>query len=436
VTARQPRPPSLWRHRDFLLLWSGQSVSELGSAVSIVAFPLVAVVLLHASTFQVGLLSAAGTVPFLLIALPAGLVVDRIAKRRLMIACDIGRMLIMGSVPVAAAFRALTLGQLFAVALLTGILTVFFDVAYQSYVPGLIGRAELPDGNGKLGATQSFAQVAGPGLGGALYGFLKAGAVTADAVSYAVSSAAMLAIRAREPRRTSRPAAQLAPSLRTELLAGLVFIFRQPILRKIAACTATANLFGSMVSALGVLFMIRVLHVRPQFTGLLLAAGSLGGVAGGIASGALTRLIGSARIIWVSILGFGVVGLLVPLAEPGWRLALIPIGLFGSTANVVLYNIAQLSYRQLICPPEMLGRLNAAIRWIVWGTLPLGGVIGGALGSTLGIRATLWIGMTGTWLAGLWVLASPLRTMRDIPAGRDPGPADAPPPATGLLETT
>jgi len=431
VTPR-PRPPSLWRHRDFLLLWGGQSVSELGSAVSVVAFPLVAVVLLHASTLQVGLLSAAETVPFLLIALPTGLLVDRIAKRRLMISCDIGRMLIMGSVPVAAWLGALTLGQLFAVALLTGIATVFFDVAYQSYVPSLIGRAELADGNGKLGATQSFAQVAGPGLGGALFGLLKAGAVTADAVSYAVSSAAILAIRAREPRRARRPAVQQARSLRTELLAGLAFIFRQPILRKIAACTATANLFGSMVSALGVLFMIRVLHVRPQFTGLLLAAGSLGGVVGGIASGALTRLIGSARIIWVSMLGFGVVGLLVPLAQPGWRLVLVPIGLFGSTANVVLYNIAQLSYRQLICPPELLGRLNAAIRWIVWGTLPLGGVIGGALGSTFGIRGTLWIGMTGTWLAGLWVLASPLRTMRDIPAGSDPVRVpDQRPPAVG-----
>jgi MFS family permease len=436
ASAPPPRPPSLWRHRDFLKLWGGQSVSELGSAVSLVAFPLVAVVLLHASTLQVGLLSAAETVPFLLVALPAGLIVDRIAKRRLMIACDVGRMLVFGSVPVAAAFGALTLGQLFAVALAAGFGTVFFDVAYQSYVPGLIGRAELPDGNGKLAATQSFAQVAGPGLGGALYGLLRAGAVTADALSYAVSAAALLAIRAREPQRARRPAGQDAPRLRTELLAGVMFIVRQPILRKIAACTATSNLFGSMVYALQVVFIIRVLHVRPEFTGLLLAAGSIGGVTAGIVSGALTRLIGSARIIWVSLLGFGVIGVLLPLAEPGWRLALIPVGLFGVTFSGVLYNIAQLSFRQSICPPELLGRMNAAIRWIVWGTLPLGGVIGGALGATAGIRPTLWIGATGTWLGGLWVLASPLRTMRDVPAGDNAGPADAPPPPPGLLEAT
>ena len=440
MTPRPLRPPRLWRHRDFLLLWGGQSVSELGSAVTLVALPLVAVVILDASPLQVGLLSAAATVPFLLIALPAGLIVDRIAKRPLMIACDIGRMLIIGSVPAAAAFAALTLAQLFAVAFLAGVLTVFFDVAYQSYVPGLIGRSELADGNGKLAATQSFAQVAGPGLGGALYAVLRAGAMTADAVSYAASSAAMLAIRAREPRRVRRPAGQDAPSLRTELLAGLVFIARHPILRKIAACTATANLFTAMTAALEVLFMIRTLHVRPEFTGVLLAAGSLGGVVGGVVNGVLTQWIGSARIIWVSVLGFAVIGLALPLAQPGWRLALIPVGLFGLTFSVVLYNVAQLSFRQAICPAELLGRLNAAIRWIVWGTLPLGGVIGGALGSAAGIRTTLWIGAAGAWLSGLWVLFSPLRAMRDVPAvdyaADDRGPGETPPPAPGLLEAT
>jgi hypothetical protein len=417
------------------MLWGGQSVSELGSAVTLVVLPLTAVVSLHASTFQVGLLWAASTLPFLLIALPAGLIVDRIARRRLMIGCDIGRMLIIGSVPVAVALGALTLGQLFAVALLTGVLTVFFDVAYQSYVPGLIGRAQLTNGNGKLAATQSVAQVAGPGLGGALYGALRAGAMTADAVSYAVSTAAMLAIRAREPRQAGRLAGAQALPLRTELLAGIRFIAGHPILRKIAACTATANLFVAMTVALDVVFLIRVLHVRPELAGVLLAVGSLGGVVAGLVSGPCTRWIGSARIIWVSMLGPGVVALLLPLAGTGWRLALFPAGLFGFSFSGVLYNIAQLSFRQSICPPWLLGRLNAAIRWIVWGTLPLGGVMGGALGSAAGVRATLWIAVTGAWLAGLWLLFSPLRAMRDVAAAAEPEPP-ASPPATGLLEAT
>ena len=183
-----------------MLLWTGQAISEIGSAVTIVALPLAAVVLLNASTFQVGLLSAATTVCFLLVALPAGLIVDRVAKRRLMIVCDAARMLIIGSVAVSAAFGVLTMAQLFAVGFLAGLATVFFDVAYQSYVPSLVARDKLHDANGKLGATQAFSEVAGPGLGGALFGLLKAGAMAADAISYAVSTATLLLIRAREPR--------------------------------------------------------------------------------------------------------------------------------------------------------------------------------------------------------------------------------------------
>jgi len=422
------RRAGLWRHRDFLLLWTGQSVSEVGSAVTTIAVPLTAVVVLRASTFQIGLLSAATTIPFLLIALPAGLAVDRVAKRGLMIGCDAARMLIIGSVPVAAALGDLTLFQLYAVAVATGVLTVFFDVAYQSYTPALIERDQLPDANGKLAATESFAQVVGPGLGGALFGLLRAGALTADAASYAVSTISLLLIRSREASTRAEPAAGRArPPLRTELFAGLSFVVRHPILRKIAACTATSNLFSAMAFALEIIFLVRVLHVRPEYTGLLFAIGSLGGVAAGIVSGPMTRWIGSARIIWVSILSFGALGLLMPLAEPGWRLALFAAGFAGFVFGGVLYNIAQLSFRQAICPPGLLGRMNAAIRWIVWGTLPLGGLIGGALGTVIGVRASIWIGVSGSWAAGLLVLFSPLRQLRDIPGPDDAKPASQEP---------
>jgi hypothetical protein len=441
AAASGPGRPGLWRHRDFLLLWAGQSVSELGSAVSMLALPLVAIVLLRASTFEVGLLAAATTVPFLLIALPAGLVVDRMAKRRLMIGCDAARMLIIGSVPIAAAIGELTLCQLYVVAVAAGILTVFFDVAYQSFTPVLLDPDQLPDGNGKLQATQAFAQVAGPGLGGGLFGLLGAGALTADAVSYAVSTVSLLLIRAREPAAGPEPAAAGAakPRLRTELFAGLSFVVHHPVLRKIAACTATANLFTAMAISIEIIFLVRVLHVRPAYTGLLIAVASLGGVAAGVASGRLSRWIGSARIIWVSMLAFGAPGLLLPLAEPGWRLSFVVLGGLGLTFSGVLYNIAQLSYRQAICPPGLLGRLNAAIRWIVWGTLPPGSLIGGTLGAVLGVRPTMWIGMAGSWAAAFWVLFSPLRGMRDVPGPGDdygagwtsrPQPASPPPPAS------
>jgi MFS family permease len=418
-----------------MLLWTGQAISEIGSAVTIVALPLVAVVLLDATVFQVGLLSAATTVCFLVIALPAGLIVDRVDKRRLMIICDIARTLILVSVVVAAALGALTMVQLFVVGFLTGLATVFFDVAYQSYLPELVARDQMHDGNGKLGATQAFSQVAGPGLGSALFGLFKASVMAVDAISYAVSTVTLLLIRAPEPRSAEpaasadqaavRPPAGFA-GLRKELFAGLRFVFGHPVLRKIAACTGTANLFGSISGALEILFLVRVLHVRPADTGLLISVGSLGGILGGVLAGRLSKWIGTARIIWFSVGVFGAIPILMPLTEPGPRLVLFPVAVAGLSFTVVLYNIAQLSYRQLICPPELLGRMNAAMRWIVWGTIPLGGLLGGVLGSVIGIRPALWVAVVGSWAAAFWVFFSPLRKMRDIPSETILGSTAAP----------
>jgi MFS family permease len=409
--AAGPARPTLWRHRNFLLLWSGQTVSEVGSAVTQLALPLTAVVALRASTFQVGLLTAAASAAFALIALPAGALVDRQAKRRVMIWCDAARVLIIGWIPLAAALGALAMWQLYAVALSAGVCTVFFDVSYQSYLPVVVPRDQLVDGNGKLGATQSFAQVSGPSLGGGLVGLVGAAtAMTADAVSYVVSVLSLLAVRAPEqppPRRQRR-------RLKAEIGEGLSFVMRHPILRKIAACTGTANLFGAVTTALEIIFLVRVLHVRPAEVGLLVAAAGLGGIAGGIASGRLARRIGSARLIWFSMLVLGLPAFLIPLAEPGWRVAAYPVGFAAFSFTAVVYNVAQVSYRQAICPPHLLGRMNAAMRWVVWGTLPLGGLIGGALGSVLGVRPTLWIGVAGSWAAGWWVFFSPLRRMRDF----------------------
>jgi predicted MFS family arabinose efflux permease len=260
--------------------------------------------------------------------------------------------------------------------------------------------------------------------------------MAADAVSYAVSVASLLAIRASEEPASASASANASASasdasanananeepiepsrrrLRGEIAEGLSFVFRHPILRKIAACTGTANLFGGMTIALEIIFLVRVLHVRPADTGLLVAVASLGGVAGGICSGRLARRIGSARIIWFSLLVLGLPQLLVPLAEPGWRVAAFAVGMAAFSFSAVVYNVAQVSYRQAICPPHLLGRMNAAIRWVVWGTIPLGGLLAGAFGAVLGVRATMWIGFTGCWAAGWWVFFSPLRGMRDVP---------------------
>ncbi|MBO0833889.1 MAG: MFS transporter [Actinobacteria bacterium] len=397
-----------------MLLWGGQAVSEMGSAVTLLALPLVAVVTLKAATFEVGLLTAASTLAFAVIALPAGAIVDRHAKRRVMIGCDLARIVIIASVPVAWAAGVLTMAQLYVVALAAGVCTVFFDVSYQSYLPSVLAHEHLVDANGKLGVTQSFAQLAGPGLGGGLVGaFGAAGSMAADAISYAVSVASLLGIRTTEqpPVRADDD----KNSLRSEIAEGLKFVTSHPILRKVVACTGTSNMFSSMAAAVEIIFLIRVLHVRPAYTGLVFALAATGGVLGGVLAGRLARLIGSARIIWFSILVLGLPQFLPAAAEPGWSVALYPIGFAFTFFSAVVYNVAQVSYRQTVTPARLMGRMNAAVRWIVWGTMPLGGVIGGALGTAIGIRPTLLIGFIGSWAAGLWVYFSPLRRMRDIP---------------------
>jgi MFS family permease len=225
--------------------------------------------------------------------------------------------------------------------------------------------------------------------------------------------------------REQPPAPAEKRSMRAEIAEGLKFVVGHPILRKVVACTGTANLFSSMSTAVEIIFLVRVLHVRPAYTGLLFALAAVGGVAGGVLSGRLARRIGSARIIWFSILVFGVPAVLPALAEPGWSVVLFPIGFAAAFFAAVVYNVAQVSYRQAVTPPRLMGRMNAAVRWIVWGTMPLGALIGGALGTAVGVRPTLWIGLVGSWAAGFWVYFSPLRRMRDLSHEPEPAPAVA-----------
>ncbi|KMS76211.1 MFS transporter [Streptomyces viridochromogenes] len=405
--------PSLWRQRDFLLLWSGQTVSEIGSAVTRVALPLVAVVALQASTFQVGLLTAATTLAFAVIALPAGAIVDRRPKRSIMIVCDLLRLLILGSIPVAGAFDVLTMTQLYLVAIAAGVCTVFFDVAYQSYLPSLVRTEDLMAANGKLGTTQAFAQLGGPSLGGGLVGLVgAAGAVVADALSYAVSMLAILGIRRREEPPPPPPADE---PLRRRITEGLRFVFGHPILRRVVICTGAGNLFSGMTSALAMVFLIRVLHVSPALTGLIMAGSAIGAIAGGLFAGQLAKKVGSARIIWMSMLVFSAPQVIAAAAWQGWGVLLFPLGWGVTGFAFMVYNVAQVSYRQSVTPPELMGRMNAAVRWVVWGTLPLGSILGGALGTLIGVRPALMVAFIGSWAAGWFVFFSPLRHIRDIP---------------------
>lgn len=410
------RPGPLWRHRDFLLLWSGQTVSEIGSQMTVLAVPLVAVVLLHASTLEIGLLSAAQTSAYLLVSLPAGALVGRFGERRTMLWSDLARLVLIGSVPVAAAVGVLGLAQLYAVALVSSAVSVFFSVAYPSYLPTLLTRDQLVDGNGKLGTTQSLAQIAGPGFGaGVVAAFGAASAMTADALSYLISAAGLLAISAPgavQPPRQARS----RPRLREEIRAGLAYVAHEPILLKGALWSGSANFFVVMVESLGTVFLVRTLHLRAEYVGLLLALGAVGGVAGGLTAGGLARRLGSARVCRLSMTLFSLPGLLIPAAGSGARVLLFAVGWMSWTFAATVCNVGLLSYRQAGCPPDLLARVNATSRWINWGTLPLGGLAAGVLGSSLGVRPTLWIAVVGGCASGLWLHFSPLRRMREFPS--------------------
>jgi predicted MFS family arabinose efflux permease len=408
--AHRKQSTKLVAHAGFRRLWYGQTVSEFGSQITTLALPLAAVLVLHASTFQVGLLTTSGYAAFLLVGLPAGAWVDRMRRKKVMIAADIIRTLVLATVPIAYGLGVLTLGQLYAVTFVQGIATVFFDVAYMSYVPGLVGRQHVAEANAKLQATVSMAQVSGPSASGLLIGLLSAPvAFVADAATFAVSVVSLLAIREPEPA----PERSGSTSLRADMAEGLRFVLKQPILRMIAGCTSMSNLFSSAVFAISVVFLVRQVRLDATTIGLLTSLGAIGGILGAFSCGILRRWLGSARVIWVSMLISSPFALLLPVTFPGPGLICYAAGMFMTSFGTVVYNVHQASFRQLLCPPRLLGRMNATIRFLVWGTLPLGGLLGGVLGNWLGNRNALWVGAIGMSLASVWLLASPLLRMRD-----------------------
>ena len=421
------RPAGLLRTSpDFRRLWVGESVSQFGTQISYLALPLVAVKILHATTFEVGLLTAASFAAFLLIGLPAGAWVDRMRRRPVLVVADVGRALAMGSVPVAAAVGHLTMAQLYAVALVAGVLTVFFDVAYQSYLPALVGTDQLVAGNALLETSRSAAQVAGPGAGGALVQLLTAPyAIVVDAVSFMVSAVSVTAIRTVETP-VERPAA--GPSLRREIGEGLRFVMRHPILRMMAGSVATFNFFSAMLDAVIVVFLARDLGLSAGVIGLLFTSGAVGSLIGALVSKPVAARVGSARSIWLVPALTYPFWLLIPLASPGLGLVPFCVGSLVTAAGTVVFNVNAVTFRQTICPPRLLGRMTASMRFVVWGVLPIGGAFGGWLGALAGTRTTLWVSGIGILASAPWLMLSPLRGLRDLPAAPEPAePVEAAP---------
>ncbi len=413
------RRRSLAYHPDFRRLWIGDGLGQLGARLTALALPVYAVDHLAATEWQMGALTAAESAAFLVIGLPAGAWVDRMRKRHTLITADLVRATVLTVVVAAAATGHASMPLLYVAGIAISAATVFFDVAHQSYVPGLVGLDRIVEGNTKLQATGSIASVAAPALGGALLRIIAAPALIAvTVVTYLSSASAVGRIRAVE--QLPDPAARRP--LRSEIAEGLRFVVHQPLLRRIVACTSLSNLFGSMTGALMVLFVLRQLGLTPAELGLVYSAASVGGLLGALVADRLARALGEGRVIPLSALAAALAAPLTPLAAPLRDLGVppaVPLIAGGAlfTFTVVVYNVAQVSFRQRLCPPALLGRMNASVRFLVWGVMPIGGLLGGWLGTHLGIVPTMWVAVGGGVVAALPVVLSPLMTTHvlDVP---------------------
>jgi MFS family permease len=422
------RRGGLWHHLDFRRLWIGETVSQFGTFVTMLALPLTAILVLHATTFEVGLLETLQMLAFLVIGLPAGAWVDRMRFRWVLVVNDVIRAAALGSIPLAYAFDALTIGQLYAVAVVTGVATVFFDVAYQSYLPALVDRAALVEGNSKLQASESVSQIAGPAVGGVLIQWLTAPvAIVVDASSFIWSASWVAAIRSRPPKPERKPDRNLL----REIGEGLRFVVGNRLLRSIAACTSLSNLTSNIGAPVFLVLLARNLHLSAGVIGLFTSFAAGGGLIGSLLASKIARRLGQGPTIWISIAVSIPPAFVLPFVHRDWTLGLLAVANLVMWGSAVVYNITQVSFRQGLTPERLLGRMNATIRFFVWGTIPLGAFLGGVLGSLIGVRATLLVAAVAGTTAVLPVFFSPLRRMRELP-----GPVSDDETASPLIEST
>jgi MFS family permease len=394
----------------FVAVWSAASVSELGSQVSLLALPFVAIVTLNATTFEVAALGLANLGALLLFGLPAGVWLDRIVRRPVMIAADIGRAIAFATVPIAYSAGVLTIWQLYAVGFVSGALTIFFDVGSVSFLPAVVARDELPSANAALQVSAQSAQVAGPGLAGVLIGLLGAPvAVTVDAASYVCSAAFLTRAKATETV-SSKESRQ---PMRREIREGLGYVLGHPLLRPNTTFVAAANLFTALLFAVALLFMVRELDLSARQVGLIFMVSSVGSLLGAGLLPKLQRRFGLGRIMRVTIVT-GWALLLIPLASGLAAIPLVIAGLLIWGTGVVIWNASSAAIGQATTPPQMMGRVAATVRLVAYCAMPAGTLLGGIFGTYLGLRTAVFIGAGGRALTGLIVLASPLRSIRTI----------------------
>ena len=406
-------------------MWTGQTISQFGSSISELALPIIAVRLLDASAFEVAALGVVEFAPFLLFTLPAGVWVDRLPRRAVLIAGDVGRGLLLCSVPIAYLTGHLTLAQLFVVGFFTGIMTVFFDVAYQSYLPALVPREHLIEGNSKLEVTRSAGQLAGPPAAGGLIQLLTAPyAIVWDSVSFFVSGGFLLAIRKKEQPLENRDDGRRV-GMRHELWEGLVYVVKHPYLRPQAISTGVSNFFSNVAFSIVIVFAIRTLHMSNGLIGVVFGLGAIGWLGGAALAPRIQGWlgVGGATILGAAMSGPGT--LLVALTPKSFPLPFLVAGTIIGGAGAVIYNIQQVSLRQAITPERMQGRMNSVMRFLVWGPIPLGGLVGGAIATSFGLRTALVVGALGGFTSTLPIIFSPIRELKDMPEPEETQPTIA-----------
>jgi MFS family permease len=408
---RLVRVPEVLRERDFRRFWLGETVSLVGDQITLIALPLVAVLELDASASQMGLLTAAALVPNLLFSLHAGAWIDRRGKRRqLMIATTLGRAVLLASIPLAYVLGVLSLAQLYVASFLVGTLSVLFFVAYSTLFVSLVPRSRYLEANSLLHGSRALSFVAGPSVGGLLVQALSApGALVADAVSFLASAFSLNSISPAEPP-TEEPQ-------RGHVKAGIRYIRNSPIVRASLLATATINFFNFIFWALFILYATRVLEVRPSLLGLVLGAASIGGVIGSLIAGRLSRTIGVGPAFAVGCVVFPAPLVLVPLAGGAhWRIvALLFAAEFLSGLGVMVLDITAASIKAALVPDRLRARVSGAYMVVNYGVRPIGALVGGALGSWIGLRPTLWIASVGALAGVLWLLPSPIPRLRELP---------------------
>ncbi len=413
---RRPHLSGLWRSPDFRYLWAAETISQLGTQLTLVVMPLIAALTLDVTAFEMGLLTAAGGLPRLLIGLVAGVWVDRWPRRPVLLLTDLGRALTLLAIPVAALLGGLRIELLLVVTFLVGAQSVFFNAAWVAYLPGLVGRSRLADANGELMASVSVAQVVGPALAGGLVALLTAPwVILIDALSFVWSWLLLQRIRYREPV-IARPTAMR--SLRREIKEGLAVLVHTPVLRADAGSMATTVFSGYMFLAVYVLYLTDHLALSARGVGLVFAFGGIGALVGAVIASPLATRFGVGKTILWSCGLFGVFGLTVPLAifAPRFALPLVLASEFLQWLTLLVYDVNRVSLRQALTPDHLQGRVSASSQVLVGGMQPLGALAGGFLATLVGVPATLVIACIGMLCSVLWLLRSPIRAFTHIPA--------------------